>query len=524
MKRQLLGLAVACAVIATGWLLSRATVTNEVSSGQSSGESGTVVSRDARNGDLADPPPTRLNADNARLLSVLDEYHRAVSGALAVLGTPRRIRHTATSVVAVSHDDGVLAVSRALSLDGLTIVKSGFLPKTLSSSNPTTTVILNRGLSHRVKCLDLSGNPMEGVRIALSRFALPNQYDFESIPAGTDVRSAIYSTGTNARGIASFGALTPGGYFMGVHKPGYTVARTHRGLLKIPGEDTSISMTRISGAAVKIVGDEIVKYAFVYHRHGDGHKPRLAFNSLARRDLNAARDHLRGRFENCLIIAAATADRESTPVFSLTVLLRLRGPQTFEIQLEPLDALAIPRTINVSAVPVPAEKPELVETQVDVRDALGRLLDVRGALSSRPGEFYTFRGGERRLVPTGTYSVLLSEQGLLGSYEPMRVDLSAAAASDRVMVRLASSLRQCKLQISDPWGDGCGKGWVDVRTSRATRSLFLDPINEQVIWLPVGSVSLSFKVEGCVPRELVVSVSPPTDDSVLPIKAKLKAR
>ena len=340
---------------------------------------------------------------------------------------------------------------------------------------------LEAGHEAGVRCVDLAGNALPGITLAISQFGLSSNRALNS-PAGApgpNPSTAIVCARTDESGVAKFAGLSPGPYFTLVMSPVYhEIGATPAGPLTVPGNRQMV-LAKAYACAIEFVDDEVVLSSF---------DPVGISPSESARVLQEMNGALKARFPTAEVYLGLPA-RDQADI-TVNVFLRRHGWRRMQVPFVPVEELISPTRVELGAATCVDTTGEVL---INLMMPCGRVVkDIEvflcgGAKNQRPQIKQAITGVPTRL-PEGSYSVAIGnplvnrfvDRGLKvvvrpGELSVLQAMTNASLQPCRLTVTAGSEVaRDAVLRLT--WG--MGRQHIDVDAGSA----FWCPVNTPMQW------------------------------------------
>ena len=373
----------------------------------------------------------------------------------------------------------------------------GYQVETLpcESLDANQVVVLIEGHTQEFRCLDVSGRPVGGCMILVSRTALPAG-NAASL-AGTDHSpgwppdASIVAARTAQDGTAVVRGLQPGQYRFRCDKEGYVpVGGTRSVSVTVPDQPVDITLGPMFVFMAAITGDEVLGHAFVFDQHWKA-------AGVPGTSLQRVREEIEARYPGCLVATAAAMDSPAGSTVPLRVALKRGGVQVFEVPGFPLEVDAEPLVIDGSGAP----REDRAVVRLLVSDASGRPVDPAGIYVLEGESLFTGirihagEDGELWLRP-GEYELHCRWPLLEGRLHPSLISVSSSSQVPQVQVQVDVATRRCTLEYQLPWGEPASEVHWELAAADARYSFVRVKPEPLEILVPVGPLQVSAKTPG----------------------------
>lgn len=524
--RRLLLVLAGCA----GWLLSIVLIVyflnhdgRNGSSHRSTLEAGDVSSSIADgNGlqlEVAPPSHLRTAVDGLTTLSICERSGVPVRGAGIAArsfhdrewdnGNPEILARSDIQGLAVFNSDWI----RNNSNDVLCVMAPGFLPGEVpvqSLLDGSETLVLDSGLEHVIRCIDLDELPIAGVGIRVSHASLDVLFDRPAVPQfpGGNTDTAIHYATTDQRGDAAFKGLSPGQYNLSVDPTEFALlsGRPKAGTFMVPDAPTILQF----GAIVAVV----IKYEVDTPLNSTVRLPSsyISYNH-AQAAVERARVSLRSRFDADVIAAFAVARPGRRDPVKVRSLFDEWGVQDFDVEVRAYSDIREPTVLKASHT----RGSPLVDCTVSILDGSGLLpdfdeLSINLDTQLGPaGLTVKVQNDKVMRLPPGEYT-LHSRNPWLRQSLAKRV-VRAPGTNGLV---LADIFRRCRIWFVEPARKGSAQFSMRVSDSsgRSMTKLMRGP-DPLVVWLPVGQYSIECRISESDGTTQSAFIEPPPEPAAI---------
>ncbi len=404
-------------------------------------------------------------AASLRIL-VVDEADRPVPGARMYHCGAWASFAAADDVLAHADTGGHIEWSPgAEELDGqvLAIVARGFVPSVVDRTVPEQTVRLRRGESWTVRCIEESGRPVAGVRVAIGSATSKSTPPITAALRGEDGGEAMLPGPSNDRsmfvavsgedGCARFAGLPRSRYCFRVEHPSMVkldapnAAVSPLGGVPVPGPDLIVRLVPVCAAVVCHPGQRVVAASGMLSP--EQFDPHLRTHGCsAVRDLTAANPDA---WVRAWVPAGAVRAAGGTPTARFAFLLSRSGWVELDLSFHPL-ADVTPVTIPPPAEAVCCERRFVMRPRLpDVAGFPTPFVILRGAFEGRSFETST-RIGDTCWLPPGHFELsLLSPLVASALAAPDSIEVTPGGVTDVELARTAD-LVPCELRFRLPHG------------------------------------------------------------------------
>jgi hypothetical protein len=367
-------------------------------------------------------------------------------------------------VVATTDDAGLIEWEPAP--DGqpgiLVVVGPGFLPGIVDADVEEQTVRLRRGEPFAVRCMDESGQPSSGVRVALGsaeRGAPPlvealGQSAVSAVLPGPSWDRAVFVQVSDAEGIARFPGLPPSRYYFSVDHPCMVkvdasgAARSPQGGVLVPGPDLIVTLAHAVAAVVCYPGQELVSCTGAVPR--DQFDPRLQTTGCSRVG------ELRTAHADGLVLShvpsAALRSVGRSPRMKVTLLLSHSGWLDVDVEFQ-----RVAEGVSPVVIPAPAEA-MCMQRRLVIRPALPEvpgfpqpIMELRGTPGGRTVS-RTVYTDQSFWIPPARYRIEATSQFVAGAVEiPESIEVAATGPVEIELTRVGD-LVPCELHFRLPRG------------------------------------------------------------------------
>lgn len=443
----------------------------------------------------------------------------------------RRISLSSDECIASSVDKESLVLDeeriRSIRTSTLSVTAPGFLPQQISLSDirlgQTSTIVLQRGASIRIRCVDLAGSPVRGAHAAASRAALPFSWKCAitdaPAPAG-DARYSIHEAWTDDAGFALLSGLqSEVDYEVQVDVEDHVVFSQDEQDAKRAGPRTyRYTASALLGAAVTAAPSPLASASFIME---DDLIP------LARARVSGAeriRREFSDRHPGCsVVLCARRRNLDSEPSVSLLAVFEGGEEIRRTVPLKPLrlaEALVLDSSSSKQVLPSK-------QIRIFVEDRHGnplaldtiRLMDrVRGFV----GRTILVRPGEVHSVPIGTWNITSSDGTVRSLLEPRELVIKDDSP-DSLRLILQDDIRRCQIRVHAAGGLPVDRLFLHMLTSDGgEQRIFVNDVSSRALFLKVGMVTLEGRAFGFGTGSLAVEITGTITDPPQVIALELK--
>lgn len=474
----------------------------------------------------------RRATEDTREILVTDRTDRPIPGAEAhLVPCEARVVVEPEPPIGVSDSAGLIVVAgsrlRAAVTRCVLVRAAGYVPAAIEVSKvldrSRTHLRLQRGHSLQVSCRTRQGEPIAGVRIALTRArayvsgTLQVASKADRFLPGPPEGAPLYVGTSDEQGNVRISGVPAGGYILYAWHEEYAVVAgldTTR-LLRVPTTPTILTFQRLYGAVVRVEGDTVL-WSRIRPASGPGAAPVLFGRTWAREHgprvskvadlmipMAEHRRVLLDRYPGASVAVGVLSEGVSDAVedpgnVALHAFLVHRGCVQADVPLRPLASIREPvvlRAPELAPVSVPTGTVSLSIVQPDgtLCDPPGLFLEPKSQTPCR-GVFVPIRSGRAIDVPSGAYELYVPRYWTLGRVLPeVRLEVPAGGFL-RKQVKLAQRLYRRRLRIRLPDGGRLPPSILTVvEPSGANRRVINwtgGPPHDE-LWLPEGRTRVS---------------------------------
>lgn len=371
---------------------------------------------------------------------------------------------------------------------------SGYLPNSCAWSareGCSYQIVLSPASEQIVRCTDLSGEPVQGIIVLLSRFGVPPDLGSDQVnpdlEAGFDSTHAILTRVTDESGHARFDELRPGRYSYAIRSEYFEDLNKGAHWFDVPSPVLDLRVTPLLCGILQVVGDEMYTYSVTTNAQ------EWMPSTGMQRSRAALTKRLQTRYpESVVYVTGHTLD--AVPSWSVTVelLLARTGKRLVELPLLPAVVDPDPLLVQVDAG---AGGPNTVSTvSFIIRDRTARALsishfDVYKEKSVLPLSRRITSSVPLRL-PYGRWSIDTQYNILQGHYEPRTFELSQPDAE--VEIRLDIDLVPVKVLALGYRGEAQTLGNLEFFQFGRRGSSGGDALDRVVLWMRPGETEWYF--------------------------------
>ncbi|MBL8693975.1 MAG: hypothetical protein JNJ88_07720 [Planctomycetes bacterium] len=390
---------------------------------------------------------------------------------------------------------------RSIRTNALSVTAPGFLPQQISLNDirlgQTSTIVLQRGASIRIRCVDLAGNPVSGAHAAASRAALPFSWKCAitdaPAPAG-DARYSIHEAWTDDAGFALLSGLqSEVDYEVQVDVEDHVVFSQDEQDAKRAGPRTyRYTASTLLGAAVTAAPSPLASASFIMEDD---------LISLPRARVSGAeriRREFSDRHPGCsVILCARRRNLDSEPSVSLLAVFEGGEEIRRTVPLKPLrlaEALVLDSSSSKQVLPSK-------QIRIFVEDRHGnplsldtiRLMDqARGFV----GRTILVRPGEVHTVPLGKWNITSSDGTVHSLLEPRKLEIRDDSP-DSLRLILQDDIRRCQIRVYGAGGLPVDRLFLRIVTSDGgEQRIFMNDVSSRALFLKVGMVTLEGRAFG----------------------------
>ena len=428
---------------------------------------------------------------------VIDELETPVAGAqlsIANESAPWN-REIAIAVLGATDGAGRLEVPysriEAAPAGSLTIYHDAYSAQSLEppiALDHENVITLRRGHRLSIRCEDLSGKPLPGVRILASSRALSTAGELSE---GEIRQQGIHVAESDGEGRAAIEGIARGRYQLRATSPGRdVVSKPTIVVAGVPGPEPLISFAEVVCGRVRVLGDAVVTFSW----RGDG---TLLHEKPGTYELRRVREELKAAFPEDLVFVGLNSGSEGEPVaIDVEVLLQDHGRRELQVSLASSRDGCSETLLDVTNDPV--DEVPCVSTQVVILSPSGNPVEVPHLVleSGRRGQGMAIMitPGKEKCLPPGEYTVSTYESFLDASLSPNSIVVSAE--TPRHEIRLLAEVMPYRVRLVDEGGENIPGGFLKIDAQGKhdmVQSLMIDRL---ILWLPSGTVTIKASAFG----------------------------
>ena len=372
-----------------------------------------------------------------------------------------------------------------------TITADGFVPcvVTVLDGEENATAYLSKGNSMVVLAEDLDGVGVPRCRVFVSMAIPPSQSEMLAVAElGVSPgvgKGAVYQAQTDEAGIAVFGGLPEGQYYVSAIKSGHAVTEcTPAGGVRVPGEAFgTIRLAPVYALVLSASDDEVVGYGITGPTKG-------VLSTLPMRDLIRESASLSKRFPGSAVAAFASEGITEATLVRARLFLKRRGLTEGSFPLTRVDLIDRPTELGIKHA---SSSEGCGSLSVRLRDAAGQSLPEGLFFVSVNGLNFPLRDGEACL-PRGTHQLQCSDSRLNGAYSPSEVSVPGTA-----MINVGLPLQAVLLRVVEEGGAEYGRYRVTIWCFEKVTTHLIMNSADKLFHLPPGPATFSVTVLGFVP-------------------------
>lgn len=451
--------------------------------------------------------------------------------------------HPASNVMLIGQGDSngtarIEAIPQAMTGDSAIVARapgSVSVDVTQMVSVPGQHIVTLTHAEHlRVRCIDVDGQPVAGVRIVASLEYLERErIDFEdpsldgTLP-GSDSISAIFVRTTGPDGATILDSL-PSGLLsvsaIAMHRPDLVILDGPR-RVSLPGTSEVVyTFGRLFAAIVNVTGDTVVAWKL---RNRDSRGLPVAVSPHARVDDAVLR--LRARYPDAILSVVAPLSGVA-PIVKCQLLLENAGFHDIDVVASPLIEPPIVTTVDAASFPRSANS--CADVMIRVIDETGRALKTTAPWSFEfqpPGSVYVpmdglfskVRLGTWQRLPEGTYHVT-SFSNVISTRLRTKAFEVEADSSRTIDIVVAGEWARCIIKVIDERGDAIPMCATMLQMQGGGSEFLTMTSGEREITLPVGKGSVKLMPDVAYEAsESSFDVKPCNDGSVQEIIVKAR--
>lgn len=463
-------------------------------------------------------------ADECATLEVLDPDGAVVPGAIAAVCEPdvRSIRRGSDSIVGRTDAAGSLALRKswlATNQDRpIRVLHRDYLPAEVQPAallDGWESISLSRGLTLRVRCVTIHGDPIRGALVVGSASAFDGWSEFlspvDACP-GPSPGARIHTAVSDVGGVALLTGLARATFGIAAYHTRYAlvVAGDFDPHIRVPEQsELTVRFGPIVAFVGRFEGDEAVAWQA---RIGPEYASSGAADAMAR--LESAR--LVERFPGCVVLVAVQHEVAPAEPWRIPVVFARHEPETFHVGPIPVDDVREP----VSLRPTGAPMPELPTAELVVLGPGGNRLDLPGLyvepVQRSPIARFEVQPSRPLRLPAGRYRLRAPDRLVTACLQAEAFDVPGTNVAS-----LTRDFRRCRVWCFAGSSGTLAAAQVqfevaDVGTSGTYVTSAAEPLE---VWLPVGLCVARHSIAGNPLGEseftVVAATSPEPQDVVL---------